>query len=54
MKTNFLNICSICIHNTACVLTDTKEKVWSCCDFEESTTIYKHKNTEPDFAYASD
>ena len=53
MKTNPLNLCSICINNTACVLTHAKEKVWSCSDFEESTTVYKHKNTEPNFALAS-
>ena len=53
MKTNPLNLCSICLNNTACVLTHAKEKVWSCSDFEESTTGFKHKNSEPNFALAS-
>ena len=53
MKTNPLNLCSICMYNTACVLTHAKEKVRSCSDFEESVTVYKHKNTIPSFALTS-
>lgn len=38
MKANPFNICPTCKHKYDCVLTDQKEKVWSCSDFEEAKT----------------
>lgn len=38
MTTNIFNICPTCTHLSVCVLTDSKEKVWSCSDYEEAQT----------------
>ena len=35
MKTNNYNICPTCIYKHTCVLTDQKNKVWSCSEYEE-------------------
>lgn len=35
MKTNQFSICNQCIYFKSCVLTDQKEKVWSCSEYED-------------------
>lgn len=35
MKTNTFNICPTCTHREFCVLTDLKNQVWSCSEYEE-------------------
>lgn len=45
MKANPLNLCKICIHNSACVLTHVKNKVWSCSEFDESKPNMILENT---------
>ncbi|MFC0604770.1 hypothetical protein [Winogradskyella pulchriflava] len=32
---NHFNICPSCIHRDECVLTEQKDKVWSCSEFDE-------------------
>jgi len=36
MTTNPFNICPTCIHFHTCVLTEVKEKVWSCSEYDEA------------------
>ena len=38
MTTNSFNICPTCAHVNYCVLTEMKEKVWSCSDYDEAQT----------------
>lgn len=35
MKTNHFNLCKGCMHINNCVLTNQKEKVFSCSEFDE-------------------
>lgn len=35
MKSNQFNICPSCKHITTCVLTDRKDLVWSCSEYDE-------------------
>ncbi|WP_452221233.1 hypothetical protein [Lacinutrix salivirga] len=34
---NNFNICPSCIHKDSCVLTNQKDMVWSCSEFDENT-----------------
>ena len=36
MITNPFNLCTKCMHLHTCVLTEQKEKVWSCSEHEEA------------------
>lgn len=36
MITNSFNICPTCAHLKYCVLTEMKEKVWSCSEYDEA------------------
>lgn len=38
MKSNNFNLCPICTHNYSCVLTDQKDLVRSCSEFDEVQT----------------
>lgn len=35
MTTNPFNICPTCDHVKTCVLTEMKEQVWSCSEYDE-------------------
>jgi len=37
MKANPFNICPTCNHKETCVLTDQKNQVWSCSEYDEVT-----------------
>jgi len=32
---NHFNICPVCEHQSTCVLTAQKDKVWSCSEFDK-------------------
>lgn len=38
MNTNPFNICPSCTEINTCVLTKSKEKVWSCSEYNEVST----------------
>ena len=40
---NDVNICPSCKHFNHCVLTEQKDKVWSCSEYEERDFNYKEK-----------
>ncbi|MDP2541152.1 hypothetical protein [Tenacibaculum discolor] len=44
MNTNPFNICPSCIEVNTCVLTKSKEKVWSCSEYNE--VVEKEKKEE--------
>lgn len=44
MTTNSFNICPTCAHVKICVLTEIKEKVWSCSEYDEAQP--ESENTE--------
>ncbi|MFC4689934.1 hypothetical protein ACFO5T_05790 [Dokdonia genika] len=56
MKANTFNICPTCIHRDTCVLTTQKSQVWSCSEYDESSTkvnqINIKKNAQPEMAMA--
>ncbi|WP_161792625.1 hypothetical protein [Psychroserpens damuponensis] len=46
---NHFNICSSCMHCNSCVLTEQKEKVWSCSEFDDIATqqVYAQPEEQP-------
>jgi len=47
MKSNPFNICPTCIHKETCVLTQQKNQVWSCSEYDEDITkSNQHNNSE--------
>lgn len=49
MKPNPFNICPGCSYRTTCVITDQKELVWSCSEYEEEDlSISDSKDTNPE------
>ncbi|UAB80103.1 hypothetical protein INR76_08135 [Marixanthomonas sp. SCSIO 43207] len=52
MKINSFNICPTCAHITSCVLTDQKSQVWSCSEYEEtSSEIEKEPEQIPEMEF---
>jgi len=45
MKSNPFNICPTCVHRKTCVLTQQKDKVWSCSEYDEVVSQIKPFNT---------
>lgn len=43
MTANPFNICPTCAHIQTCVLTEMKEKVWSCSEYDEAQPETKTK-----------
>lgn len=41
MKSNPFNICPTCMHRETCVLTQQKNQVWSCSEYDEETSDLK-------------
>ncbi|MEZ4792429.1 MAG: hypothetical protein R2783_02850 [Gelidibacter sp.] len=41
MTTNPFNICPTCAHIHTCVLTEMKEKVWSCSEYDDAQPEHK-------------
>jgi len=37
------SICKDCAHISYCVLTDQKDKVWSCSDYDNSKSVYENQ-----------
>ncbi|MDE1208149.1 hypothetical protein [Tenacibaculum larymnensis] len=46
MNTNPFNICPSCIEVDTCVLTKSKEKVWSCSEYNEVSEIVEKEKKE--------
>ncbi|WP_034921779.1 hypothetical protein [Gillisia sp. CAL575] len=44
MKSNPFNICPTCIHKETCVLTQQKNQVWSCSEYDEDISESDHHN----------
>ena len=44
MKANPFNICPTCMHRETCVLTQQKNQVWSCSEYEEETSDLKYSD----------
>lgn len=49
MKATSFSICADCIHIKYCVLTEQKDKVWSCSDYDNSKglTQIEKNGTQP-------
>lgn len=47
MTTDGLNLCPTCMHVQACVLTEMKEKVWSCSEYDKAQPEPKPKPQKP-------
>ncbi|WP_152558171.1 hypothetical protein [Altibacter lentus] len=59
MKTNTFNICPTCIHREYCVITNTKNQVWSCSEYDElapetrvEIALINDKKDRPEMAMA--
>ena len=46
MNTNPFNICPSCIGVNTCVLTKSKEKVWSCSEYNEVNEVVEKEKKE--------
>lgn len=44
MKANPFNICPTCGHRDTCVLTQQKNQVWSCSEYDEEVSESGHSN----------
>jgi hypothetical protein len=47
MNINHFNICPSCIHNSTCVLTAQKDKVWSCSEYDHTLPDETQEDTLP-------
>tara|TARA_B100000508_G_C11437556_1_gene266886 strand:- start:742 stop:981 length:240 start_codon:yes stop_codon:yes gene_type:complete len=47
MKTNPFNLCKECLHKHNCVLTDQKDKVFSCSEFDEEIGVELPRSEVP-------
>ncbi|TVZ26890.1 hypothetical protein JM83_1888 [Gillisia sp. Hel_I_86] len=48
MKSNLFNICPTCVHRETCVLTQQKNQVWSCSEYDEEGLELNHlDNSRP-------
>lgn len=45
MKSNPFNICPTCVHRETCVLTQQKNQVWSCSEYDEDIMELKKSNS---------
>lgn len=47
MKATSFSICKDCVHIRYCVLTDQKDKVWSCSDYSNGDNLLKRGTGMP-------
>ncbi|MFB9057149.1 hypothetical protein ACFFU9_10390 [Mariniflexile ostreae] len=52
MKANPFNICPSCKHNTTCVLTNQKQTVWNCSEYQRIQGSVKNMTPEPEYKWA--